>query len=178
MVITILGILAYFVMADYNGEIKRSRVRVAQETVYSELQDLKVRVESGNYTESDIGILNPITGETEIPDIHYCWGLTISEDDGFERFFTEYNAENGCDYNTKEVDATVSIASNVGIVSLNDGAFTEVDVVFYPPYGDILIDGLADDESLTIVLGAYSYNREILITPSTGNIELNDQAEE
>ena len=172
VVITILGILAFFVIADYGGEIIRNRVRIAQDTVYAEMQALKVSVLSGSYVQTDVETL-------------YCKGLQIGPD-GFERVSTTYDAENGCAYDSYEVEESVALADTVTATFSDDkinedGGF----ICFLPPYGDIQAvgDNYLEAEglyNLTIIFGEENsgYEKSIYIDFLTGYIELNDQVTE
>jgi len=161
VVISILSVLGYIAMADYNGEIKRNRVRIAQETVYSELQDLRVRVASGEQNE----------------DVFRCFGLEVTLD-SVSRVSAPYDS--GCDYNEMTEDEDLKIASSVPVLSIDDGALSGAYIFFVPPYGDMEIfntNMLPITEETTIVLGHYGYEKSVLINPLTGNIALNETEE-
>lgn len=179
VVISILGILGYVVMADYNGEIKRSRVRVAQETLYSELQDLRVRVTSGDYVVGEE--VTEVDGTVDTEEILYCWGSFINLEE-ISRIFVEYG-EDGCDYGNYEVDQELKLASGASVSEINDDALWGVFVFFDPPYGDMTIfdvnfTPLALEEEVKVTLGTAGYEKNILINPLTGNIQLDDPEEE
>jgi len=164
VVITILAILAYLVMADYNGEIKRSRVRVAAETVYGELQDLEMMVSSGSY-------------DTDGSQM-YCWGLAMSES-GLDRIYTVYN--DGCDYSAYEVADSVDLGVGTE-VEFSDG-FTGGYLFFDPPYADIKIldDDFHEIENLyklTITLAGDVSSRYVVLDLLNGNYLITDEITE
>ncbi len=152
------------VMTDYNSEIKRSQVRVSAETLYSELQDLEVRVSSGSYD---------VAGEQM-----YCWGLSMSES-GFDRIYTTYN--DGCDYSNYEVDDSVDLGDGVE-VAFSDG-FTDGYLFFIPPYADIQVldDGFYEAEGLyelTVTLSGDISERYVVLDLLNGNYLIADEITE
>jgi len=162
-VISILGILAYFVIADYNGEIKRSRVRVAAETLYSELQDLSMRVVSGSYDIAE--------------DEFYCWGLQITVD-GISRVIADY--DDGCDYVNFELESELIFENSIESILVNEGALWGAYVFFDPPYSDLKVfdidmNELSSEDELLVSFESYGYSKSVSINPLTGNFELVDE---
>lgn len=160
VVIAILGVLAYVVTADYVGEVKKSKVRVAGESVYAELQDLRIRVADGN-----------------------CWGISVSEND-IETFYANYIPEVGCDYQA------MAVSSGGDGILLPDGVTVfvgggvegeEFFVFFEPPYGDMKLfkqigTGAYEDlETLDISLSGEGSDRIVKLNSLTGSISLENE---
>jgi len=136
VVVSIIGILATIIIADYNSEIRRNRVRVAGETLYGELQYMKTMVSSGN--------ADSITGTL------YCWGVHLSESK-IEKLYVNYIDGVGCDYNSLSVDKEISFGSGIS-VSFDEG-FSGGYVFFMPPFSDMYVFD-EDFSDLTSSLGA------------------------
>lgn len=129
VVISIIGVLATIVIADYNGEIRRNRVRVAGETLYGELQYMKMMVSSGSF--------DGVTGDL------YCWGIFLNESK-FEKIYVPYVDGVGCDYDNLTVDREVSLGSGISVNFSDD--FTAGYIFFVPPFADMYVfdDNFAD----------------------------------
>ncbi len=133
VVISIIGILSVWVLADYNSEIKRSRVRVAADTLYSEIQDLSVRVASGN----------------QEAEVFQCWGIQI-DDDVISRVVMDY-VDGVCDFDSLSLDRVMSVGTGVdvavepGFEDESTDVYTDWYVLFEPPYADMNV--LADNFS-------------------------------
>ncbi|KKT20500.1 MAG: hypothetical protein UW03_C0003G0036 [Candidatus Peregrinibacteria bacterium GW2011_GWA2_43_8] len=165
VVISIIGILATIVIADYNGEIKRNRVRVAGETLYGELQYMRTMVSSGS---SD-----GVTGDL------YCWGIALSESE-FEKIYIKYVDGIGCDYSALTVDKEIYLGS--GISAGFDDGFSGGYVFFVPPFADMYVfdenfsDLTASLSGLNVVLsgGGTDLQRIVSFDFLTDNFALNE----
>lgn len=164
VVISIIGILAYIVMADYNSEIKRSRVRVAAESLYSELQDLEVMVSSGSYDSATSQM--------------YCWGLFL-DDSGIEEVYTVY--DDGCDYSNVTTAGSVDLGADT-YVTFSYG-FAGGYLFFVPPYADIaLLDEsfyeVQNLDELSLSLNGDVSSKFVVIDLLNGNYSIADEITE
>lgn len=172
VVIAIIGILAYVAMANYVGEIKRNKVRISGETVYGELQGLKVRVADGNYFNDGTN------------DVFYCWGLELTTG-SIETIYASYIPDSGCDYNNFSVYSGGNgvLLSDQVDVSLGGDEGDKFFVFFDPPYGDMKIfkqvsTGAYEDlETLDISLSGENVDstRVVILNSLTGSMSLENQ---
>lgn len=122
VVISIVGILATIIIVDYNGEIRKNRVRVAAETLYGELQYARMMVASG---DSD-----GATGDL------YCLGVYLSESK-FEKNYVKYVEGVGCDYGALNIDREISLGAFIS-AGFDDG-FSSGYIFFVPPFADMYV---------------------------------------
>jgi len=172
VVISIMGILAYVAVADYVGEIKKNKVRISGETVYSELQNLKVKVADGNYFNDGTS------------NVFYCWGLDMTTS-SIDIVYAPYVTDVGCDYGNSLVygDGHGVLLSSEVNVSLGGAEGDRFFVFFEPPYGDMNIfkqisTGAYEDlETLDISLDGANVDstRVVRLNSLTGSMSLENE---